>query len=79
MFIEILKTFIESRVEFKILHYFYPLALTPPPIQAAWLTIRFNLSSRVGCWLVGLRSLRSPYRVRYEERSVTKLKTKTTN
>ena len=30
MFIEILKTFIESRVEFKILHYLYPLGDHPP-------------------------------------------------
>ena len=42
MFIEILKTFIESGVEFKILHYLYPLALTPSPMR---LTSRFGDTS----------------------------------
>lgn len=34
MFIEILKTFIESRVEFKILHYLYPLVIARSPANA---------------------------------------------
>lgn len=47
MFIEILKTFIESRVEFKILHYLYPLGDHPP--------IRLLVDWRVpysGCWAI---------------------------
>ena len=56
MFIEILKTFSESRVEFKILHSLYPLG-DPPPIR---LLVDWRVPYS-GCWAILAARLRRFY------------------